>query len=405
MGSEKMNESRRNFMKNGIAGLAGAAVLPAVLRAERKTGEEKEDNRKIVYRVLGKTGIKVPIVSIGAQAKDPAVYKAALDAGLTHFDTANRYGSGQHETMIGEIVSGLPRESFLITTKVYQPLDQKTGLYKKEATTENFISDAEEGLKRLGVEYVDILLLHALAQKGAVMYEPALEALQKLKQDGKVRAIGVSTHTNEAEVIDAVTESGVHDIVLTAYNFRQPHRADMNAAIARAAKAGIGVIAMKTQAGVYWDKERRQKIDMKAALKWVLQNENVHTSIPGFETFEQLEEDLSAMENLKMTEEEKEALEVGMRTGAEGLYCSQCGMCRDQCGRGFDIPSLMRSYMYAYGYRDLAMAKRAAAPVINSGIPCADCADCSVRCTMGFDVKDKIADIARLEQVPDEFVV
>lgn len=403
MDSGRINESRRDFIKTGIAGLAGAAVFPSMLRAGQK--EEKKSGRKIIYRVLGKTGIRVPVVSIGAQAKDPAVYKAALDAGLTHFDTANNYGNGQHETMIGEIVKGRPRESFLITTKVYQPFDQKTGLFKKDATAEKFISNAEDGLKRLGVDYVDMLLLHAPSRRGAVLYKPALEALSKLKKQGKTRAVGVSTHTNEPEVINAVVESKVHDVVLTAYNFRQPHLEEMNRAIAGAAGAGIGVIAMKTQAGVYWDKERRRKIDMKAALKWVLVNENVHTAIPGFETFEQLKEDLAVMENLKMTPEEREALEVGVRSGTEGLYCSQCGLCMDQCGRGFDIPSLMRSYMYAYGYRDLAMAKRTADPVLRGGIPCGDCSDCAVKCRMGFDVRGKIEDIARLQQVPDEFVV
>lgn len=403
MDSGRINESRRDFIKTGIAGLAGAAVFPSMLRAGQK--EEKKNGRKIIYRVLGKTGIRVPVVSIGAQAKDPAVYKAALDAGLTHFDTANNYGNGQHETMIGEIVKGRPRESFLITTKVYQPFDQKTGLFKNDATADKFISNAEDGLKRLGVDYVDMLLLHAPARRGAVLYQPALEALSKLKKEGKTRAVGVSTHTNEPEVINAVVESKVHDVVLTAYNFRQPHLQEMNRAIAGAAGAGIGVIAMKTQAGVYWDKERRRKIDMKAALKWVLMNENVHTAIPGFETFEQLEEDLAVMENLKMTPEEREALEVGARSGTEGLYCSQCGLCMDQCGRGFDIPSLMRSYMYAYGYRDLAMAKRTADPVLRGGIPCGDCSECAVKCRMGFDVRGKIEDIARLQQVPDEFVV
>ncbi|MBD3178942.1 MAG: oxidoreductase [Candidatus Latescibacteria bacterium] len=403
METGKMNESRRNFMKKSLAGLAGAAVLPSMLRAQQDT--QKKEERKIVFRVLGKTGIRVPVVSIGAQAKDQAVYRAALEAGLTHFDTANRYGNGQHETMVGEIVKGRPRESFVITTKVYQPFDQKTGLYKEGASEEKFINGAEEGLKRLGVDYVDMLLLHAVSRKGAVLYEPALNALQKLKKDGKARAVGVSTHTNEPEVILAAVESGVHEVVLTAYNFRQPHLKEMNSAISKAAEAGLGIVAMKTQAGVFWDKERREKIDMKAALKWVLKNENVHTTIPGFETFEQLEEDLSVMENLRMTEEEKKALEVGFGSGLRGLYCSQCGLCREQCGKGFDIPSLMRSYMYAYGYRDLAMAKRTAEPVLSGGIPCRDCNSCNIRCTMGFDVREKIEDIARLEQVPDEFIV
>lgn len=79
---------------------------------------------------------------------------------------------------------------------------------------------------------------------------------------------------------------------------RQKNKGEIGQAMARAAKAGIGIVAMKTQAGVYWDKERQEPINMKAALKWALQNENVHTSIPGFTAFDQMELDLTVMENL-----------------------------------------------------------------------------------------------------------
>ena len=98
-----------------------------------------------------------------------------------------------------------------------------------------------------------------------------MKAFEKLKTSGKARFVGVGTHSNEPEVIRAAAESGFWDVILTAYNFRQSHREDVRAAIGQAAKAGLGVVAMKTQAGVYWDGTRR-KINMKAALKWVLQS-------------------------------------------------------------------------------------------------------------------------------------
>ena len=94
-------------------------------------------------------------------------------------------------------------------------------------------------------------------------------------------------------MLDAAVECGIYDVVLTAYNFRQKNKEEMGEAMARAAKTGIGIVAMKTQAGAYWDKERQEPINMKAALKWALQNENVHTSIPGFTAFDQLELDLT----------------------------------------------------------------------------------------------------------------
>ncbi len=395
-------QGRREFLKTGIAGIAGAAIAPALLKAQET--EEKKKERKIVYRTLGKTGIKCPIVSIGAAGQDPALYRAALDMGLTHFDTANSYGNGRHEELVGEVIKGRDRESYIITTKVHLPMDQRTGQFTKAATTEAFISAFETSLGRLGVEYVDILHMHAVAAGDAVMYEPVVKALEKMKKDGKTRSVGVSVHTNEPEVIDAATASNFHDVVLTSYNFRQPHVKEVKASIARAARAGLGIVAMKTQAGQYWDQERQKRINMTAALKWVLMDENVHTSIPGFANLDQLEEDMAAMEDLRMSEQEKKDLQLGMLEGMHGLYCAQCRRCVDTCRNHIEIPTMMRSFMYAYGYKDLAKAKQTIKPFLAQSMKCRGCSSCSVDCTMGFDVKARIEDIARLDNVPDAFL-
>lgn len=88
-----------------------------------------------------------------------------------------------------------------------------------------------------------------------------LRAFEALKQQGKTRFIGVTTHSNEPDVIRAAVESGVWDVVLTSYNFRQAHRTEVRAAIGEAAAAGVGVVVMKTQAGVCWNRTRVVRID------------------------------------------------------------------------------------------------------------------------------------------------
>jgi predicted aldo/keto reductase-like oxidoreductase len=144
---------------------------------------------------------------------------------------------------------------------------------------------------------------------------------------------------------------------------------------------------------------------MKAALKWALGNPNVHTAIPGFRSFEEMETDLSVMEDLALTEQEKQDLRLGEKNARAGLFCSQCGTCVAQCGRELNIPTLMRSYMYAYGYRDLGKAKHAVREMDLSRVPCETCARCDVTgCPMGFDVRSKVLDIARIRDVPEEFV-
>lgn len=404
-------QSRRNFLKKGIAGIAGAALLPPLMNGETTSPlpnkPQNIKNPKMIYRTLGKTGIKVPIVSMGVMnADNPNLVKAALDSGINFLDTAWYYQAGRNEEMIGQVVKNRPRDSFYIATKVWEPRDRSTDLFPPDAKEDTFIQKFETSLKRLGLDYVDILYLHSISRKESVTFEPYLNALKKFKKEGKVRFIGVTTHRNEPEVIQATIDSKEYDVILTAYNFKQPYHADVKKAIDNAAKAGLGVVAMKTQAGVYWDdKTRKYPIDMKAALKWALQNENVHTAIPGFTTFDQLELDLSVMEDLSLTDQEKANLNppAEIKTLA-GLYCQQCGTCTKQCPTPFDIPNLMRGYMYAYGYRNLEQARITLDAENLANIPCKNCNTCKINCSMGFDIKNRILDITRLKDVPMEFL-
>lgn len=404
MKSQSNGASRRRFIKQGAAGITGAMVLPSVLKGEDKKAAPRK-KRKMIYRTLGKTGIKLPVVSMGVMnADNPKLVEAALNAGMVHLDTAHVYQRGRNEEMVGKVIKNYPRDSYVLATKVVAGgMDRKTGLFTPQTSTKKFIDDFHVSLKRLGVDFVDILYLHSVVKRGAVLYEPLMNTLVKLKKEGKIKHIGVSTHRNEPEVLRAAADSKIYEVVLTAYNFKQPHIKEMDEALAYAVKAGIGTVAMKTQAGVYWDRERTRPINMVAALKWALQNKNIHTSIPGFTTFDQLEDDLSVMENLALTSKEKEDLQLGNKLS--GLYCRQCDSCREQCPHGFDIPTVMRSYMYAYGYKSPGLAKETLASAGLNTVPCTACDSCKVDCTMGFDIKNKVTDIARLKDIPEDFLV
>jgi predicted aldo/keto reductase-like oxidoreductase len=388
MKNNTTNLKRRSFLKWGAAGLAGLAVNPASGNpAGRQQPAALANKNKFVIRTLGSTGLKLPVVSMGVMNSDnPNLVRAALDRGIVFLDTANGYQRGRNETMIGEVIKGRPRDSFVIATKV-----------PAEGTAEEYIRNFEISLRRLGLDYVDILHVHDCSSKQAVMFEPVLNALEKIKKDGKARFVGVSTHSNEAEVIRAVAEGKSHDVVLTAYNFRQRNREDIRKAIAEAAGTGIGIIAMKTQAGRFWDKARQQPINMKAALKWVLNDPNVTTAIPGMTTFDQLDLDLSVMEELALTEQEKKDLQL--EVASAGLYCQQCGQCLSACPESLPLPSLMRSYMYAYGYRNLAAAYDLLQELDLPSNPCGTCISCTVRCVQGFDVADRVRDIVRLKDL------
>ncbi len=396
---------RRRFIKSGILGLAGTAAGNAFLKASPKHSNKlREEKEAFIYRTLGRTGFKLPIVSMGVMnADNPNLVAAALDSGITLLDTAHGYQKGKNEEMIGSVIKDRNRDSYILATKVAYQKDRRTGLYPPDKNVQSFEDEFNISLGRLGLDYVDILYIHGISVKETVFFEPALKFLEKIKKEGKTRFVGFTTHRNEHKMLDAAVECGIYDVVLTAYNFRQKNKEEIGQAMVRAAEAGIGIVAMKTQAGVYWDKERQEPINMKAALKWALQNENVHTSIPGFTAFDQMELDISVMRDLRLTPEERVDLRLDEGKAHAGLYCQQCGTCQEQCPSSVDVPSLMRSYMYAYGYKNLSLAH---STIEDWGphLPCSNCSSCSVLCPNGFDVSKKVQDIIRLKAIPQEFL-
>lgn len=404
--NKKTDSQRRRFIKQGLFGLAGVVSAPAILKS--KDQENNQTNKtntgtKLITRPLGKTGITLPIVSFGAGNFDLSLYKTAIDRGVKHLDTSPYYSNGKHERVVGEALKSRSRDSLIVATS--QLLGKETtavtmGL--KDAAT--LTSRLERSLKNLNTDYTDIYYIGGIHSKEQLENPVILSQLEKLKKSGKIRFAGIATHNNEAETIEAVVKQGFYEVILTAYNFRQGHRDKMKQALAEASKAGIGIIAMKTMAGAFWDKAKEQPINCKAALKWALRDGCVHTSVPAIKSMEQLEANLSIMEQLPLTPEEKTDLKLGDKLSLNGLYCQQCGECHDACPYSLEIPVLMRSYMYAYGYNDMSKARNTMAEADLSRMKCSGCTSCPVNCSMGFNVPEKVLDIARLKDVPQEFL-
>jgi predicted aldo/keto reductase-like oxidoreductase len=110
------------------------------------------------------------------------------------------------------------------------------------------------------------------------------------------------------------------------------------------------------------------------------------------------------IQNLKMSEQELKDLNLADLNSEPGLYCRQCKNCIPQCPQNLDIPTIMRSYMYAYGYKNMEQAWHTLAAADISGNPCEKCTGCQINCTAGFDIKRKILDISRLKNIPLDFI-
>jgi len=253
------------------------------------------------------------------------------------------------------------------------------------------------------MDYVDILYVHDLSNPEMLEYKPIVNTIRKLKEDGKIKFMGFSTHRNEHLMIDAAAELEDWDVILTSYNYKHANLTGLNAAIKKAATAGIGIVAMKTLAGGGWlDREKTKPMNTGAALKWVLSNPDVHTTIPGMTSFDQLDLNAKILTDISLNDTEKNDLLADMAD--PGLFCSGCQECIPQCPRNLPVPDLMRSFMYAYGYSSPLMAKDLLEELEISGNPCEGCNDCQVNCSRSFSVKEKIADISRLVNMPNEFL-
>lgn len=402
----EMNEiDRRKFLRTSVLGSASALIGSTAFGNSRLIANrsEKED-KPIIKRRLGKTGIELPIVSFGVMRADsPTLVHAAIKEGIILFDTAHVYQGGKNEEMLGEVFRDYPRDSFVLATKVPPEIrDNSTDTLSDNAIIKSFLEKLDISLKRLKMEYVDILYVHGPSSRDDVLRPAILEAVTTAKKSGKAKYVGVSTHKNEPEVIQAVIDSGVYNVVLTSVNFKQDHYAVIKEAIAKAVKVGIGIIAMKTMAGGFLDKERKQPINCKAALKFVLQNENITTAIPGNTNFDQLKMNATINRDLKMTAQEEADLLVSKSEG--GLYCQGCAHCVPNCLKGLPIPEIMRAYMYAYGYRDSRQAQKLLIRLNIPNNPCADCAQCSSICPKNFTISERITDVMRLTTIPEAFI-
>jgi aryl-alcohol dehydrogenase-like predicted oxidoreductase len=169
---EKNGLDRRKFLRTSVLGGTSALLASAAYANPSFTTNHNETKDKpIIKRRLGKTGIELPIVSFGVMRADsPALIHAAIKEGIIFFDTANGYQGGKNEEMLGDVFKDYPRDSFVLATKV--PPDVKkdaTGAFDGNFTTKSFLEKLDISLKRLKMDYVDILYVHGLSSRDAVL--------------------------------------------------------------------------------------------------------------------------------------------------------------------------------------------------------------------------------------------
>ena len=401
-----MSTNRRNFLKSATSLVATGLVAKSAMGNTIRQFNSGRMGKEMIFRTLGRTGVKLPVVSMGVMnSGNPNLVKVAWQSGIRHFDTAWNYQGGNNERMVGSVLRELnvDRKDVIITTKtLIQP-----GLRKPEHGAERkkqFLERFNQSMERLGMDYVDILMFHDASTPDDILNPAITEAMQELKTQGRIRFPAFSTHVYWPEILNKAADQDLYDVALISLNYAMAGDEASLKAMNYAASKGMGLIAMKTQCQQDWYKQNlpaeAQKyyegsIMHSALLKWVLQHKEITTAVPGFTTFEQLQADVEVAYDLEYTAEEKKFLEDHNVKLAIQSVCRFCGGCKESCPHGADIPSLMRTHMYAASYGNMHMT-RSAYTGIESGHGlevCKGCTECVAQCRNSVKIAGRIEEL------------
>jgi uncharacterized protein len=369
----EFDSSRRRFLQAGL-------VLPtAGFIAANSSDSLSQTSGGVVYRTLGKTGLKVSGVGCGiGLIPDPAVLVRAVDLGVNYFDTARMYEKGKSEEIAGAALKGR-RHKIVLASKT-------DGMTKAE-----IFKDMDDSLKALQTDHVDIWHLHS-RDTPDVISDEAVEAVEALKKQGKTRFIGVSAHDVHA-VVDKIIKIGKFDVVQTTYSY--PIGSHLrNASIKKLFDAGIGVVAMKVivaVAGFIPPKELRLKNEGPlAAVKWALMNPMISTTVPFAKNTTELEMNFRAMTEPYTLQDEK--LLYTRNEEIRSRYCRMCYECKGKCPNGVPVTDELRYLAYNDFGGDFHQARDnfMRLPKEIRDVRCSECADCSIQCPNGVEVRSRL---------------
>jgi aryl-alcohol dehydrogenase-like predicted oxidoreductase len=357
--------TRRDFVKTvGLAGLAvvGAGV-PAALAAPAEPAAGAPPAGTVAKRVLGKTGVNVSILNLGGMfdiINNQLLLKQAMKWGVTFWDTAESYGNGLSEEGYGRFFARNPeaRKEIFLTTK----LTPQEG---------NLTERLDKGLARLKTNYVDLFYIHSI--KGIDEMTPAFKNWgAEMKKAGKIKNFGFSTHTNMADCLLGAAKLDWIDAIMFTYNFRVMNDPKLVEAVNSCHKAGIGLVAMKTQGGGPGMPKSESPgefkmgeaflakgfTDKQAKLKVVWENPLIASICSQMPNLTILSANVAAARNqTKLSREDFEAIFQYARETKDG-YCAGCGhICQAAMGGAVPVNEVMRSLMYYREYGEPEIAR------------------------------------------------
>jgi len=360
----------------------------------------------MLYREYGKTGKKVSLLGFGGMRftnvddHDECVRMmvAAAEGGVNYFDTAPGYFETRSEITFGKGFAELRRRQlpYYCATKTF-------------AETEDAIrKEIEAQLKRMDIQAVDfyhIWCVTSLDNWQKRKKSGILETFRKLKDEGLIRHICVSSHLIRDEIKELLLE-GVFEGVLfgySAYNFKT-----RQAAFDAIREKKLGAVVMNPLGGGVipshperFDFLKRESDEdtVAAALRFLWDHKEISVTLVGFDTVQHIRQALAAFEGYKpRTEAELEALKKSVHASLEGI-CTGCAYC-DNCPQGVPIPK----FMDAYNQKILSAPDRKD-PIgdrlkwhwgleRSAAGKCTACGQCEKACTQHINIIKRLKEIA-----------
>jgi predicted aldo/keto reductase-like oxidoreductase len=395
MTGSKLISRRQLLRKTGVVGggvvlaeaaLAGVGRAAWALAAE---GEAAKAAATMPRRVLGKTGRRIPILLQGGSMSwntkwDPK-FAESIKNGIDYFDCAWSYSGGTNEIALGSFLERTQmRDKLWITSKAHAH------------DPAGFEQQLGESLQRLKTSHVDMYYLHGLEDPRA-LDKPLLAKLEELKKQKKLSHFGFSCHNgNVAELLQLAARTPWVDSVMFRYNFRQYGNAELNRAIDACAKAGVGLIAMKTQGSSVSFENEWQKFEQtgkwnkyQAVLKAVWADERLTAAVSEMDSLEKIRQNAEAARDPgKLGALDMESLHR-YAAATRSVACDGCEHhCGPQLAAPLSVATTLRYLMYhdSYGKVDEARALYQALPEEQRRLGGVDFSAASRACPNGLDV-------------------
>lgn len=326
------------------------------------------------YVTFGKTGLEISRVGFGgipiqknSAEASVSLIRSLVEHGINYIDTARGYTVS--EELIGNAMAELGvRDKFVLATK------------SMARTREAMAKDIDISLKNLRTDHIELYQVHnpSMEQLATVRdKDGALEALLEAKAVGKIGHIGVTAHS--LAVFERALELDWVETVMFPYNIVETQGEEL---IDRCREKNIGFIAMKPMAGGAIE-------DADLAMRFICNNPAVSVVIPGMYCEREVEQNVSAVENISdLTKEEMEKIAT-VRGELGANFCRRCNYCAP-CTAGISIPSvfLFGGYLERYGLENWAR-ERYATLSVKAGA-CVDCGACESRCPYQLPIREML---------------